>query len=359
LANIFRSKFVARSTGIAISLLAGLYGTSASVLAAPKLKTSQAEKPDVVAFMPSLPAAEERPSASMPRYFSINDVVAKLDGQKANKASSTQSTRIAALDMSAPTTDAGTSPTRTPPQSEEPFGLATFRAPEGALWVKWRKLNAEMEAEAQVLTQCRADPKHCSSAAAQKYLVLIDEGRHLPERAKIDRINHAINAAIRYTSDLDQFGVPDLWSAPLATLGTGQGDCEDYAIAKYAALRDAGFSSDDLRLIIVRDRVARQDHAVVGVRHDGRWLMLDNRHEVILEQKDTWYFTPMFALDRNGVKLFAAPYDNAPANAPELVASGPANAIELASTGQPDKAGNDALGLRLDTFDPPTLRGRQ
>jgi hypothetical protein len=186
---------------------------------------------------------------------------------------------------------------------------------------------------------------------------LIDEGRRLSGRAKIERINRAINAAIRYTSDLDQYGVPDLWTAPLATLGSGQGDCEDYAIAKYAALRDAGFSSEDLRLLIVRDRVARQDHAVVGVRQDGRWLMLDNRHEVLLEHKDAWHFTPLFALDQHGVKLFAVPYDKPPAAAPALVASGPAPAIEPAATAQRDAAGAYVPELRLDTFDPPTLRG--
>jgi predicted transglutaminase-like cysteine proteinase len=359
LANFFRGKLLARSTGIAISLAIVLYGTSASVLAAPKQKTASTEKPDVVALMPDLPAAEERPTASMPRYFTINEVVAKLDGRKANKASNNRSTQIAALDVSVRTTDAGASPTRTPPQGEGPFGLVTFRAPEGMLWVKWRKLNAELEAEAQVLSQCRADPKHCANAAAQRYLALIDEGRRLPERAKIERINRAINAAIRYSSDFDQYGVPDLWTAPLATLGTGQGDCEDYAIAKYAALRDAGFSSDDLRLLIVRDRVARQDHAVVGVRQDGRWLMLDNRHEVVLEHKDTWHFTPMFALDQHGVKLFAVPYDNSPATAPELVASGPANTTEPASNAERDTAGPAVPELRLDTFEPPTLRGRQ
>ncbi len=335
-----------------------LSGTSASVLAAPKQKTAPTGKPDIVELMPELPAAEERPTASMPRYFTINEVVAKLDGQKAKKASHYRSTQIAALDVSARTTDAGAPPTRTPPQGAEPFGLVTFRAPDGLLWVKWRKLNAEMEAEGKVLSQCRADPKHCGNAAAQKYLALIDEGQRLPERAKIERINRAINAAIRYTSDSEQYGVPDLWTAPLATLGTGRGDCEDYAIAKYAALRDAGFSSDSLRLLIVRDRVARQDHAVVGVRQDGRWLMLDNRHEVVLENKDAWHFTPMFALDREGVKLFAVPYDK-PAAAPELVASGPANTPKRAADAQRDAAGANVPELRLDAFEPPRLRGRR
>jgi predicted transglutaminase-like cysteine proteinase len=262
-----------------------------------------------------LAAGDEQEAATQARYFTINDVLAKLDGQSPNPGTNKSTIQVAALDRSAAVINATARPAVAALQSEEPFGLVTFRAPEGLLWVKWRKLEAELAAEARVLSQCQADPEHCANAAARKYLAMVDEGRRLPGRAKIAWINRTINAAIRYTSDQDQYGVPDLWTAPLATLGTGQGDCEDYAIAKYVALRDAGFSSDDLRLLIVRDRVARQDHAVAGVRQDGRWLMLDNRHDVLLEHKDTGHFTPLFVLDWSGVKLFAVPYDRPPATA--------------------------------------------
>ena len=43
------------------------------------------------------------------------------------------------------------------------------------------------------------------------------------------------------SSDFTQHGEADRWSAPLATFATAKGDCEDYAIAKYVALREAGF----------------------------------------------------------------------------------------------------------------------
>ena len=302
-----------------------------------------------------LAAGDERETAATARYFTINEVLAKLDGQTPYPGTNRSSVQVAALDGSA--TVRNTGPAGAAPQGEEPFGLVTFRAPEGLLWVKWRKLETELAGEAGVFSQCRADPKHCSNAVAQKYLALIDEGRRLSGRAKIAWINRTINAAIRYTSDQDQYGMPDLWTAPLATLGTGQGDCEDYAIAKYAALRDAGFSSEDLRLLIVRDRVARQDHAVAGVRQDGRWLMLDNRHDILLEHKDAGHFIPLFALDQQGVKLFAVPYDRPPTTAPALVATGPANTAEPASSTEPGRPSVDALGLRLDAFDPPQLRG--
>ena len=302
--------------------------------------------------------AQERQTADTARYFTINEVLAKLDGQRANRSASDRPTQLAALDLSAPA-DASARLKDAPQQSEEPFGLVTFRAPEGLLWVKWRKLSAELESEVQVLAQCRADMKHCADPAAQKYLLLIEESQKLTGRTKIDRVNRAINAAVTYTTDLDQHGVPDLWTAPFATLSTGRGDCEDYAIAKFVALREAGVSADDLRILLVHDRIAREHHAVVGVRQNGRWLILDNRHEVLIEQKDSWHFTPLFALDQQGVKLFAAPYGKPPAAPPVVAVTNPVNPIEPASTGQPDAAGDDALGLRLDAFDPPPLRGRK
>jgi len=51
---------------------------------------------------------------------------------------------------------------------------------------------------------------------------------------------------------------------PARNLCYREGDCEDYAIAKYVALREAGFPQDDLQLVLVRDRAVRQDHAVLG-----------------------------------------------------------------------------------------------
>jgi predicted transglutaminase-like cysteine proteinase len=64
----------------------------------------------------------------------------------------------------------------------------------------------------------------------------------------------------------------------------GAGDCEDYAIAKFAALQEAGVSADDLRIVILRDDIRNEDHAVVAVRLDGKWLMLDN-HMVMVEDR--------------------------------------------------------------------------
>ena len=123
-------------------------------------------------------------------------------------------------------------------------------------------------------------------------------------RARIGVINRAINLAIRPKSDLAHWGVEDQWTAPLATLTTGFGDCEDYAIAKYVALTEAGVAAEDVQFIIVRDLAVGAFHAVVAVRLDGDWITLDNRRMALVYGREMRRVIPLFVLNRDGVKRF-------------------------------------------------------
>ena len=98
--------------------------------------------------------------------------------------------------------------------------------------------------------------------------------------------------AIRPTSDWAQYGYPDFSVSPLQTLGSGAGDCEDYAIVKYVALRELGVVPDDLRLVIVQDGKREIGHAVVAVRYEQRWLILDNRTMAILDVDEVREYPP-------------------------------------------------------------------
>ena len=79
-----------------------------------------------------------------------------------------------------------------------------------------------------------------------------------------------INALIDYEPDRSQWGVADQWTAPFlnkkGAFETGHGDCEDYALAKYVALRQAGVRSEDVRVALVHDNAVRVDHAILVVR---------------------------------------------------------------------------------------------
>ena len=95
---------------------------------------------------------------------------------------------------------------------------------------------------------------------------------------------------------------------------------------------------DDLRLVLVRDRAVRQDHAVLAVRHDGRWLMLDNRHSMLIERSDAAASRPCSPSTTTGVHLFAAPYaKRAPADgqrAAAPAAAAPAASVDWTDTGR-------------------------
>jgi predicted transglutaminase-like cysteine proteinase len=190
------------------------------------------------------------------------------------------------------------------PPRPEPFDLSVATTQDGPLWTKWRTLTAELTRDTAVLARCRDDVTSCPDAA-QRLIAIIEAARAKTGRAVIGEVNRAINLAIRPVTDLAQHGVTDHWSAPLATLATGRGDCEDYAIAKYVALREAGLAEEDLRLVIVRDQRTRGDHAVLTVRHDGHWLVLDNRHFNLVDANGVPSLVPLFALGADGVQTFA------------------------------------------------------
>jgi predicted transglutaminase-like cysteine proteinase len=192
------------------------------------------------------------------------------------------------------------------PAMTEPFGLNTVPVAGDEVLSKWNGVKADIRAENDILSRCRANTELCP-AAARKFLAIVAQGRAQTGRARIGIINRAINLAIRPMSDLAQWGVIDRWSAPLVTLATGRGDCEDYAIAKYVALKEAGVAAEDLRLVIVRDLAVGGDHAVVVARLDGDWIVLDNRKLTLVEDSQSRQMVPLFVLDQTGVRQFARP----------------------------------------------------
>lgn len=252
-------------------------------------------------FIPGSDRASSRPAAT---FFTINQVLAKLDRERGRGPNAT---RLAALAPSNVATDAQPMLKETPAVGTEPFGLFTFRAPDGILWRKWRGVESDLAKDQAILGGCRANAETCPPHAAQ-FLRLVNAVTAKSGRDQLDEANRAVNQAVRYASDLAQHGEVDRWSAALATFATGRGDCEDYAITKYAALTEAGFPREDLRLVLVRDRAVRQDHAVLVALLDGHWLVLDSRRSDLMDDSEATSLTPLFAISYRGVQLFAAPY---------------------------------------------------
>lgn len=180
-------------------------------------------------------------------------------------------------------------------KAEEPFRVTTTTISSGGLIRKWNDVRAGLAKDYQTLKQCRRDPASCDTATS-RFLALVDRARHLSGHARIAAVNHAVNQAIRPMTDLDQYGQVEFWATPLMTFTSGAGDCEDYAIAKYAALIELGIPARDLRLLAVYDRDARENHAVAAIRFEQRWLILDNIATDVQDAARRTNLKPLFVL---------------------------------------------------------------
>src|SRR5579864_4186555 len=187
----------------------------------------------------------------------------------------------------------------------EPFELSVSALTGGALMEKWSKLAHRLDDERVQLALCDGDRDNCASPAALRFLTIVDLARQREGRARLGVINRAVNLAIRPMSDLAQYGEVDVWSSPLVTFDHGAGDCEDYAIAKFMALRQAGMAAEDLRIVILRDTFHGEDHAVLAARLDGHWLMLDNMRMALVEDVNVRNYRPLFAVDETGVMRYS------------------------------------------------------
>ncbi|OLQ79034.1 sulfate adenylyltransferase [Photobacterium damselae subsp. piscicida] len=92
---------------------------------------------------------------------------------------------------------------------------------------------------------------------------VIDSSASLPTQQKLIHINNFFNQ-FKFVDDISLWGKADYWATPQEFVGAGAGDCEDFSIAKYMALRAAGVPDAKLRLIYVKALNLDQFHMVVA-----------------------------------------------------------------------------------------------
>lgn len=118
-------------------------------------------------------------------------------------------------------------------------------------------------------------------------------------------VNSRINQA-RYIEDSVNWRTADYWATPFELLRRG-GDCEDYAVAKYFALRALGLRADEMRIAVVWDRGLHRFHAVLAVFFDGRPVMLDNQRRTIGSAERPSVYAPLYSVNEEGWWLHQAP----------------------------------------------------
>lgn len=86
---------------------------------------------------------------------------------------------------------------------------------------------------------------------------------------------------IEYRTDIEGYGISELWVFPKVTLEKGYGDCEDGAFLLHSLGLHAGVPSDRLRtyggLVVTSDNIGVGGHAWTAYRReiDNQWINLD------------------------------------------------------------------------------------
>ncbi|MCW8196278.1 sulfate adenylyltransferase [Proteobacteria bacterium 005FR1] len=139
----------------------------------------------------------------------------------------------------------------------------------------------------------------------------------LTDLEKVRLVNDFFNA-IPWRADADIWEVEDYWATPLEMLVKNAGDCEDFAIAKFFTLLNAGFDPDRLRLTYVWQLAAdgdgrEQAHMVLAFLPDkspgmapGRSaepLILDNVDKDLLRLSERGDLQAVYSFNENKLWL--------------------------------------------------------
>ena len=107
-----------------------------------------------------------------------------------------------------------------------------------------------------------------------------------PERlSELDEVNRAVNKAVEPATDLEVYGVNELWTLP-----ESKGDCEDFALLKRRVLMERGWPASALLLTVVRDE-KNEGHAILTARTSQGDFVLDNKtDDVRIWNKTPYHF---------------------------------------------------------------------
>lgn len=164
------------------------------------------------------------------------------------------------------------------------FGMVSFRLPDTARLPKWTGVVQRHASEGKSATPALSDWHRFVAALKGQ-----------DKRTQLEEINRYVNR-VRYVSDEANYGRLDYWATPAELFARG-GDCEDYAITKFLALRSLGFTNEEMRLVAVQDIKRRIPHAVLVVDIGGETLTLDNLIWKVVPTNWIDHYRPLYSVN--------------------------------------------------------------
>ena len=179
-----------------------------------------------------------------------------------------------------------------------PPGKGLFRSHEFRSTLKalpnWTRVMATAETQTEAFYACDPSKQSCSPDALS-WQKIIRQSLGLPAMEQLVAVNSYFNRW-PYRLDIDVYGVSDYWATPGEFLKLS-GDCEDYSITKYYALRKLGFATDDMRIVLLKDNIRNISHAILAVRLDGESYVLDNVSDLVLSHLKYEHYVPQYSVN--------------------------------------------------------------
>ena len=111
----------------------------------------------------------------------------------------------------------------------------------------------------------------------------------------LNSVNSFVNK-VKYVKDSERWQKSDYWATPAQFFDKG-GDCEDYVIAKFAMLKKIGFSSNNMRLVVLKNMQRNLIHSILVVKLNGKDYVLDNDHKYILTTNEINHYKPIYSIN--------------------------------------------------------------
>lgn len=162
---------------------------------------------------------------------------------------------------------------------------------------QWQRVVADHAKARPGLRACLKDARSCRTPFQQSWRQVIESAREKDTFEKLVIVNRFFNQW-SYSLDEDLYAASEYWATPHEFL-TRSGDCEDYAIAKYFALRDLGFTEEDLRIVILYDRSRGIGHAVLTARYGQDQLVLDSLSDALFSHRRYAQYRPQYSMNES------------------------------------------------------------
>lgn len=123
----------------------------------------------------------------------------------------------------------------------------------------------------------------------------LDSVKDKSDLEKLEAVNNFFNE-VRYSSDMKVYGMSDYWATPWEFLGKDMGDCEDYVISKYFALKYLGVDYKKLFFSYVRSTKFNLPHMVLTYFETPKSepLILDNNNHKIFPASQRKDLIPIY-----------------------------------------------------------------